>query len=653
MRWQRALRLCLLACTCCARARAAGRCPDVSLAAANATSTAYGSSCFEFLRENGLEHLFLAPAPQPAPTLCVNFASGAGGPEKVTCACRRGTREPYASYARRTHDANWTGVHTDVSRDVAAQLSCRSECSPQLAAVLESMDARACACWHRVGCALSERFAHVASAPRQAVLLVPSDLAMAPEVVPCEYEYGSEAMRVAAHLLCERYSIDVELAAACNYAACREPGAHCHRAGGTLGCRLRCTDGFFHAPAVAAALPDLGHCRPCTVCNATQVRTHVCHATFDAVCEEHIQDEPVQTVRALPCPRGMLYDFAYRRCVRCAPGRSWQQTNVCDLCPANTDSARRANADDCDPCEPGTARAGSASSAGCELCPAGTARAANASACTPCAPGRASAPGFAECIRCGAGLVPSRDQTQCAECSLTLVPSSTGAQCVPCPAGQQAQAGTCTACLLAPALRCPPGTYRDDCTLKPVDGSCACGCRPCAEAPEEHARALGCASSAQCGAWERFDATTRECVLHEWDALPDARLFVFDPAKQTEAVPLACLDWVARYADAAAFLLVQPLDAGVDNRTLPELAFADALPREVRALLHAPGPPHGLCHFACADGYKFATVRGPRTRAWCVREQPGGAAGDGQCAVDVEGGDFVRVQRLVAGASVV
>lgn len=653
MQWQRALRLCLLACTYCALARAAGRCPDVSLAAANATSTAYGSSCFEFLRDNGLEHLYLAPAPQRAPALCVDIVRSTGTSDKVTCACRRGTREPFASYARRTHDANWTGVHTGVAHSVAAQLSCVSECSPQLAAVLESTDARACACWHRVGCALSERLAHVASAPRQAVLLVPSDLASAPQVVPCEYAYDSGAMRAAAHLLCKRYGIDVELSAACNFAACSEPGARCHRAGGPLRCRLQCAPGFFHDAAAANALADLGRCRPCSVCNATQVRERVCHATFDTVCAELVHDEQVPALQPLPCPVGMRYDFAYRRCVRCAPGRYWTAGNVCGLCQANTDSARRAIADGCDACEPGTARADAGSDTGCELCPAGTARAASASACTACAPGLASAPGFAACIPCGAGHMPSENQTECVQCPDALVPSTDNARCVPCPVGHLAQAGTCTVCALAPALRCPVGTYRDDCTLKSADGRCACGCRPCAEAPAEHAHGLGCTTSARCGGWERFEATTRECVPHDWGALEDARLFVFDPAKETEAAALACVDWVGRYADAAAFHLVQPLDASVDNRTLHELAFADALPREVRALLHAPGPPQGLCHFACAEGYAFATVRGPRTRAWCVLEEHGGVAGDGECSMHVEAGDFVRVQRLVAGASVV
>jgi hypothetical protein len=142
-------------------------------------------------------------------------------------------------------------------------------------------------------------------------------------------------------------------------------------------------------------------------------------------------------------------------------------------------------------------------------------------------------------------------------------------------------------------------------------------------------------------------------VQYEWDTLPDARLFVFDPANQQKAVPLTCLDWVAEYADPTAFHLVQPLNASVDNHTLADLAFVDALPQEVRALLHAPGAPQGLCHFACADGYAFATVRGPRTRAWCVLVDPEGTAGDGQCAMYVESGDFVRVQRLVAGARVV
>ena len=154
----------------------------------------------------------------------------------------------------------------------------------------------------------------------------------------------------------------------------------------------------------------------------------------------------------------------------------------------------------------------------------------------------------------------------------------------------------------------------------------------------------------QCAGWEWFDTTTRECIPHNWSALVDPRLFVFDPSKQTEAEPLTCLDWVVSHADAAAFHLVQPSDASMDNRTLSELAFADTLPREVRALLlQRPG----LCHFACAQGYAFATVRGPRTRAWCVREEPQGAASDGQCEVHVDAGDFVRVQRWVAGASVV
>jgi hypothetical protein len=646
----RALYLCLLACTCGALARAAGRCADVSLAAANATSTAYGSSCFQFLRENGLEHLYLAGATQPE--LCVKLAPGGGESAEVTCACRRGTREPYASYARRTHDANWTGVHMGAGRAVAAQLSCASECSQQLAAVLESTDARACACWHRVGCALSERFAHVPSAPLQAVLLVPSDLALAPQVVPCEFAYHSAAMRAAAHLLCQRYGIDVELSAACDYAACREPGARCQRAGAPLRCRLECDPGFFRKPADADALADLGRCHPCSVCNATQVRTRVCRTTFDAVCAEHVYDEQVPALQPLPCPVGMRYDLAYRRCVRCAPGRYWTAANDCALCPPNQDSARRAIADGCDACEPGTARAEAHSDSGCALCPAGTARAANASGCTACAPGKASAPGFAACIPCGAGHIPNELKTGCVPCAHALVPGTDHARCVACPAGQFARAGSCTHCVLAPALRCPAGTYRDDCTLKTADGQCACGCRPCAEAPDGHARALGCTASPLCDGWERFEPTTRECVPHDWDTLEDARLFVFDPTKQTEAVPLACLDWVERYADPAAFHLVQPLEPAVENRTLEELAFADALPRGVRALLRAPGPLQGLCHFACADGYAFATVRGPRTRAWCVQEESGGAAGDGQCAVDVEGGDFVRVQRLVAGASV-
>ena len=651
MHWQRGLRLCLLAATCCALARAAGRCPDVSLAAANATDTAYGSSCLEFLRENGLEHLYLAAAAQPV--LCVNVASSAGEPDGVTCACRRGTREPFASYARRTHDANWTGVHTGVPRGVAARLSCTGGCSQQLAAVLESTDARACACWHQVGCALSERFAHVASAPRLAVLVVPSDLAMAPQVVPCEYAYDSRAMRAAAHLLCERYGIDVELSAACDYAACREPGARCQRAGGPRRCRLECAPGFFREATAVDALADLGRCRPCSVCNATQVRERVCHASFDTVCAELVQKKQVQPLQPLPCPAGLRYDFAYRRCVRCAPGQFWNATNVCELCPANSDSARRAIADGCDACEPGTARTHADADTGCEPCPAGTARAANASACTPCAPGLASAPGFADCIKCGAGHIPSQQQAECVQCPDALVPSADNARCVPCPAGQLAQGGTCTVCALAPALRCPAGTYRDDCTLTAADERCACGCRPCAEAPAEHARALGCTASERCGGWERFEAATRECVPHDWGALVDARLFVFDPRKQTEAVPLECLEWVARYADAAAFHLVQPSSASVDNRTLRELAFADALPREVRALVNTPGPPQGLCHFACADGYAFATVRGPRTRAWCVLEEHGGAADDGECAMHVEAGDFVRVQRWAAGASVV
>lgn len=647
MHWQRALRLCLLACTCWTQARAAGRCPDVSLAAANATSTAYGSSCLEFLRDNGLEHLYLAAASRPV--LCENLGPGAGNPDGVTCACRRGTREPYTSYARRTHDANWTGVHTGVPPSVAAQLSCTSECSPQLAAVLESTDARACACWHRAGCALSERLAQVGSAPRQAVLLVPSDLASAPRVVPCEYAYGSSTMRAAAHLLCTRYGIDVHLSAACNYAACSEPGAHCHRADGPLRCRLQCVPGFFREAAATDGLSDLGRCRPCSVCNATQVRTRVCHATFDTVCAEHVQPEPARPLLPPQCPVGMRFDYAYRRCVRCAPGRFWNGTNVCGLCPADSDSARRAIADGCDACEPGTARADAASDAGCEPCPAGTARAANASACTACPPGLASAPGFFACVHCGTGHVPNEEQTDCVPCPQARVPSSDHAQCVPCSAGQHAQAGMCTDCVLAPALRCPAGTYRDDCRLKPADGSCACGCRPCADAPAEHARTLGCTALPLCAGWEWFNTTTRECIPHDWSALVDPRLFVFDPSKQTEAVPLECLDWVAGHADVDAFHLVQPSNASMDNRTLSELAFADTLPREVRALLlQRPG----LCHFACAQGYAFATVRGPRTRAWCVQEEPAGEAEDTQCVLDVDPGDFVRVQRWAAGASI-
>ena len=651
MLWQRSRGLCAMLCACCACALAAARCPDVSLEAANATGTAYSGSCLDFLRDNGLEHLYLTPDSQH--TLCQNVAGGAEEPEIVTCACRRGTREPYASYARRTHDANWTGVHAGAETSVAAQLSCSSECSPQLAAVLESTDPRSCACWHRVGCALSERLAAVPAAARKAVLLVPSDLALAPQVVACEYAYGSEAVRAATHLLCGRYGIDVQLAAACDYHECREPGARCARASGPLQCKLRCDENFYHRPTAADGLGGLGHCLPCTVCNATQRRTSLCHATFDTACVAYVRVEQTQPVLPLPCAPGTRYDFAYRRCVRCEPGRSWTATNNCSLCPANHDSGRSALADLCAYCEPGTARADAQADTGCEPCPAGTARAANESACTPCATGLASAAGFDACVECPAGHVPSNDQAECVECPAGHVTSSKQAKCAPCPAGEHAQDGACSACVLAPALRCPPGTYRDDCTAKPVDGSCTCGCRACAEAPDEHARALGCTSTGPCGAWERMHAQTRECVPHDWNALPDPRLFVFDPTDDAGSVPITCLDWVAPYADVSAFHLVQPLSAGAGNRTLPELAFADALPREVRALLQAQGPPHGLCHFACAEGYAFVTVHGPRTRAWCVKIESQHAQGDSECAVHVQAGGFGRLQRLVAGASVV
>mgnify|MGYP006086949689 CR=1 FL=1 len=644
MHRRRALRLCLLLFACCARARGAGRCPDVSLEAPNAKTTVYAGSCLDFLRDNGLEHLYMPPGLPH--TLCRDVAHGDGAPTHATCACQRGTREPHPSYARRTHDANWTGVHVRVPSGIARQLSCTTECPPQLAAVLESTDTRSCACWHRVGCALSERLADVPAATRKAVLLVPSDLAFAPQVVACDYAYSSKAVRAAAHLLCGRYGIDVQLAAACDYDECREPGARCARASGPIQCKLQCDENFYHRPAAADGLGGLGHCRPCTVCNATQSRTSLCHATFDTACVAYEGEEQAQPVMAPPCAPGTRYDFAHGRCVRCESGRSWTATNNCSLCAANHDSGRRALADYCEPCEPGTARPDALADTGCEPCPAGTARAANESDCLPCPPGLASAPGFDECVQCPAGHVPSSTGAECVACAANM-PYTRDGTCAPCPVGTHTQAGSCAACVLAPALRCPLGTYRDDCTLKTTDGSCACGCRPCAEAPEEHARALGCRGTRQCAAWERFDAITRECVQYQWDTLPDARLFVFDPAEQTEVVPLRCLDWVARYADAAAFHLVQPLDASVDNRTLSELVFADALPWEVRAL------PHGLCHFACAEGYAFATVRGPRTRAWCVLVESGGTAGDGQCAMQVEAGDFVRVQRLVAGASIV
>ena len=137
---------------------------------------------------------------------------------------------------------------------------------------------------------------------------------------------------------------------------------------------------------------------------------------------------------------------------------------------------------------------------------------------------------------------------------------------------------------------------------------------------------------------------TGECVPHEW-AEVDTGLFVFDDRNETHPVLLSCLDWVSRYADAAAFKLVQPANSSVANRTLAELAFSDALPRSVRAAM-AASP--GVCHFACSEGHQFVSIGGVIERAWCVPIIDVGVGGE--CTLALDTASHTLLQRYVAGA---
>ena len=171
----------------------------------------------------------------------------------------------------------------------------------------------------------------------------------------------------------------------------------------------------------------------------------------------------------LNCPVGTTaLSAGTSACTDCTPGRFWNGTNQCAICPAGTFTAKPASVS-CSICDAGSFNA-NPNQFTCTKCPAGRTH-YSATTCQDCAPGTVSKDsGTLSCTGCDFGFYQSNyGQTACVVCP-RFSTSSSGQPTCACNSGYFFLSGECLPCPQGAECSASNDPRRDVDTLSSVTG---------------------------------------------------------------------------------------------------------------------------------------------------------------------------------------